>query len=94
MQPAEDQPVACTLDGGMMPVRLSRIKALTDTSLLSYQVQGRRLHLEYRPEAIDEVRAIAELERTCCDFLAQIFPDGSQQVSKHGCGCTSEKVCG
>ena len=69
MQPAEDAPVACTLDGDTMAGRLSRIRALTDTSLLSHEVQGRRLRLAYRLEAADELRAIVELERSCCAFL-------------------------
>jgi hypothetical protein len=38
MQLAEKAPIACTLDGAMMAGRLSRIKALTDASLLSHDL--------------------------------------------------------
>jgi hypothetical protein len=65
----ETPAIACTLDGTTMADRLSQIKALTDTSLLSHELQGDQLRLSYRPEANAEVRAIVDLERTCCAFL-------------------------
>ena len=66
---AEDIPAACTLDSDAMAERLGRIQALTDSSLLSHEMQGRRLRLAYRLEAAAELRAIVELERGCCAFL-------------------------
>ena len=69
MPPAEDIPVVCTLDSDTMAGRLRRIQALTDTSLLSHEVQGGRLRLAYRLEAAEQLRAIVELERGCCAFL-------------------------
>jgi hypothetical protein len=69
MQSAEEMPIACTLDSDTLPGRLNRIRALTDASLLSHDLQGGRLRLTYRREAIDEVRAVVRLERRCCAFL-------------------------
>ena len=69
MQLAENTPIACTLDSATMAARLNRIKALTETSLLSHELQDGQLRLAYRLEAAAEVRAILDLERSCCAFL-------------------------
>jgi hypothetical protein len=69
MQLAEETPIACTLDPTTMADRLCRIKALTDTSLITQDLRGDQLRLVYRLSAADEVRAVVELERSCCGFL-------------------------
>jgi hypothetical protein len=69
MQLAEKTPIACTLDGATMAGRLGRIRALTDMGLLSHELKGGQLRLAYRFEAAGEVRAIVDLERTCCAFV-------------------------
>ena len=69
------KPIACTLGGPTMAERLHRIKALTDTSLLSHELRGDQLRLVYRHDAVNEVRAIVELERDCCTFLNFVIED-------------------
>jgi hypothetical protein len=81
VRPADlTMPIACTLDGPTMAERLRRIKALTETSLLSHELRGGQLRLAYRLDAADEVRAIVALERSCCAFLDFLVQEAGPSV--------------
>jgi hypothetical protein len=81
MQLAETRvPIACTLSGPAMAGRLRRIKALTDRSLISHELRGDQLRLVYHSDAAAEVRAIVELERSCCAFLDFVVQEVGQSV--------------
>ena len=81
MAPAETPvPIACALAGPTMAERLRRIKALTDTSLLSHELKVDQLRLVYRHDAAKEVRAIAELERDCCPFLDFVIEEVGRSI--------------
>jgi hypothetical protein len=69
MQTSEVTPIACTLRPEGLGPRLAEIRKMTERSLLSHRVDGRSLHLAYRPDAENEVRRIVGLEQVCCAFL-------------------------
>lgn len=82
MQSANEKEAA--LPSGLFRVvrrtRLRRIKALTDTSLLSPELRGGQMRLAYHLDAADELRAIVALERSCCAFLGFVVHEVGQSV--------------
>lgn len=70
MQMTEAPPIACTLEGNDLSLRLAEIRALTERSLISHDLVGSALYLTYHIDAVAEVRRIVALEQRCCAFLA------------------------
>jgi hypothetical protein len=90
--------------------RLRRIKALTDTSLLSPELRGGQMRLAYHLDAADELRAIVvhevgqsvelivstppEARDSAARLVAQFLPGKGEQAPKQACGCGNERVGG
>ncbi|OBH91318.1 hypothetical protein [Mycobacterium sp. E2733] len=62
-------PVACTLAASDHAARIAWIEELNATALDSYQRDGRRMRLRYRPDAATQARELVRRERECCRFL-------------------------
>ncbi len=69
MQMTEAPPIACTLEGNDLNLRLAEIHALTERRLISHELVGSALQLVYSGDALVEVHHIVELEQRCCAFL-------------------------
>ena len=69
MQMTEAPPIACTLEGNDLTLRLAEIHTLNERSLISHDLVGAALHLVYHVDALVEVRRIVALEQRCCAFL-------------------------
>lgn len=69
MQAEVGSPIACSLPTAAMEQRLAWIRRITASSLRSHQLEGTTLTLQYRIEALPELRRIIKLERQCCSFL-------------------------
>lgn len=69
MQAKADTPIACSLPSSAMEQRLVWIRRITASSLLSHQLDGTTLRLQYRAEALPELQRIVAQERECCPFL-------------------------
>ena len=61
--------IACTLGAGDFKSRVAAIRDLSARSLRSSRREPLRLHLNYGPEALDEVRDLVAQESECCAFL-------------------------
>ena len=64
-----DQPIACTLPAGEVPVRLALIDDLVAGALLDRAPVPGGIRLRFRSEAEDRVRELVDLEARCCAFL-------------------------
>jgi hypothetical protein len=64
--------IACSLSASELPERRGRWLALTDRALVSRAAtpDGVRLTFRAAPGVEDELEALAQLERECCDFAA------------------------
>lgn len=62
-------PIACTLDTRSFEARLAWIAALNARALTKSRRGDLALTLEYRREALDDVRDLVRGEQTCCAFL-------------------------
>lgn len=62
-------PIACTLDTGSFKTRLAWIAALNARALTTSRRGDLSLVLEYRGEALPDVRDLVRRERACCAFL-------------------------
>lgn len=62
-------PIACTLDGDNLALRLAELRSFTERNLEWHRLDGRVLKLRYRRDAELALRRIVELERACCAFL-------------------------
>jgi hypothetical protein len=62
-------PIACTLDAGSFKDRLAWISALDARALTASRRGDLALTLEYRREALDDVRELVRGEQACCAFL-------------------------
>lgn len=61
--------MACSLPSGALEQRLAWIRRITNSSLLSHQLDGTTLRLQYRAEALPDLQKIIMQERECCPFL-------------------------
>ncbi|ODT81448.1 MAG: hypothetical protein ABS76_11415 [Pelagibacterium sp. SCN 64-44] len=66
---ATARPIACTLDTGSFKERLAWIADLNARSLTSSRRADLALTLEYRTEALDDIRELVRGEQACCAFL-------------------------
>lgn len=68
---AEDRSiqVACALPASDRAARIAWIKQLNAMALDTYQRDGQRLRLRYRPAAAALARELVRRERECCPFL-------------------------
>jgi hypothetical protein len=64
-----EAPIACTLDAGSFKTRLAWIAALNARALTNSRRGDLTLTLEYRREALDDVRELVRGEQACCAFL-------------------------
>jgi len=64
----ENKIVACSLTATGMSERRARWQALAARAFVGRETTGRGIRLEFRPEAEDELRELALLERDCCRF--------------------------
>lgn len=62
-------PIACTLSGPDLEVRLTAIAELARRALLGHERRGPILHLRYDLAAAAELEKLVEQERICCAFL-------------------------
>jgi hypothetical protein len=62
-------PIACTLDAGSFKTRLAWIADLNAKALTKSRRGDLALSLEYRPEALEDVRQLVRGEQACCAFL-------------------------
>lgn len=62
-------PIACTLDAGSFKDRLAWISALNARALTASRRGDLALVLEYRREALEDVRQLVRGEQACCAFL-------------------------
>ncbi|MBL6613635.1 MAG: hypothetical protein ISP45_06475 [Reyranella sp.] len=62
-------PIACTLDVGSFKARLTWIADLNAKALTTSRRGDLALILEYRPEALEDVRQLVRGEQACCAFL-------------------------
>lgn len=62
-------PIACTLDIGSFKARLAWISDLNARALTTSRRSDLALTLEYRREALDDVRKLVRGEQACCAFL-------------------------
>lgn len=62
-------PIACTLDTGALKNRLAWIADLNAKALTKSRRGDLALTLEYRPEALGDVRELVRREQACCAFL-------------------------
>ena len=62
-------PIACTLDIGSFKARLAWIGDLNARALTTSRRSDLALTLEYRREALDDVRKLVRGEQACCAFL-------------------------
>ncbi|MGH6753500.1 MAG: hypothetical protein ACREDP_15150 [Bradyrhizobium sp.] len=65
----EAVPIACMLDAGSFKDRMVWIADLNTRALKSSRRDDLRLELEYRPEALADVRRMVAQEQECCAFL-------------------------
>ncbi|BBY12103.1 hypothetical protein MMARJ_28430 [Mycobacterium marseillense] len=61
--------VACTLTASGRAARIAWIGLLNATALDTYQRDGRRIRLKYRPTAAAQARELVRHERECCPSL-------------------------
>ncbi|OBI28334.1 hypothetical protein [Mycobacterium sp. E2238] len=61
--------VACALTASDYAARIAWIEQLSATALDSYQREGHRIRLRYRPAAAAQARELVRRERQCCPFL-------------------------
>ncbi|MEB4208079.1 hypothetical protein [Mycobacterium sp. 94-17] len=61
--------LACTLTATDHAARIAWIGHLNATALQTYQRDGRRIRLRYRPVAAAQARELVRRERQCCPFL-------------------------
>ena len=66
----EDEPIACTLDGGGFKDRMAWIADLNARALEKARRKDLRLELQYAPAAIADVRQMIAQEQECCAFLS------------------------
>lgn len=69
MDRRDEQPVACTLQGGSYRQRLAWIGDLAREGLRSHRRQDLVLDLKYAPEMAGRVRDMVRKEQDCCAFL-------------------------
>ncbi len=62
-------PIACTLDTGSLKTRLAWIAGLNARALTTSRRGELVLTLEYRREALGDVRELVRGEQACCAFL-------------------------
>jgi hypothetical protein len=62
-------PAACALPVSDHAARIAWIKQLNATALQTYQRDGHRVRLRYRPAAAALARELIRRERECCPFL-------------------------
>lgn len=73
-------PIACTLDPGSFKARLAWIAALNARALTTSRRGGLALTLEYRREALDDVRELVQGEQACCAFLDFSLDEGNDRL--------------
>lgn len=61
--------VACALTTGDRAARIAWITRLNAAALDTYQRDGHRIRLRYRPFAAAQARELVRRERECCPFL-------------------------
>jgi len=64
-----EKPIACTLSGADLKVRLQSIAELGKRHLQSQRRGGSQIHLNYSLQAAGELREIVVLKQECCAFL-------------------------
>jgi len=69
MQAAADHALACTLGSDALALRLAWIRRVTECSLIDHRLDGSRLRLTYRGDALADLERIVAHERVCCSFL-------------------------
>jgi len=62
-------PIACTLDAGAFKTRLAWITDVNAKALTKSRRGDLALILEYRREALEDVRELVRGEQACCAFL-------------------------
>ena len=64
--------IACSLSAAELPERQARWRALMEGALAERGPSPNGVRLSFRPEpgVLEELRALAELERECCGFAA------------------------
>jgi hypothetical protein len=62
-------PIACTLALAERKLQAERIRSLARNGLRAARREPFKLHLTYAPSAVDEVRDVVRMERSCCAFL-------------------------
>lgn len=80
MQAEPDVPIACSLPSGALEQRLAWIRHVTASNLLSHQLDGATLKLQYRIDALPNLQQIIERERQCCSFLDYSLQHSAQAV--------------
>ena len=63
-------PIACTLTAGSLAVQARRWQRLMARALTERSETADGLRLTFRPEAEDELRALAAVETGCCAWAA------------------------
>ena len=79
---ASEEPIACTLDGAGMRDRLQEFRDLFARGYLGADriEDGFRWRFRAAPGLEDDLRALAERERTCCRFFRlDVFPANEGQ---------------
>jgi hypothetical protein len=66
----EDTPVACTLTAAGLAARAGRWERLMARALTGRAETADGLRLAFRPEAEEELRALAAVETGCCAWAA------------------------
>ena len=61
--------IACTLTAADHAARIAWIEELNATELDTYQRDGHRMRLRYRPAAAAKARELVRREQECCPFL-------------------------
>jgi hypothetical protein len=62
-------PIACTLALPERQLQAERIRSLARNGLRAARREPLKLHLTYALSAVDEVRDVVRMERSCCAFL-------------------------
>jgi hypothetical protein len=76
----DEQPVACTLQGGRYEDRLAWIAELARDGLRSHERRDLVLELRYAAHVIDRVGDMVAKERDCCAFLAFNIDESADEI--------------
>lgn len=69
MQANVASPSVCSLPSDALEHRLGWIRRVTVNGLLSHQLDGTTLRLQYRADALPDLQKIIALEQECCPLL-------------------------